>query len=328
MASKAEELSVVKAALLKIELLQAELQDLRASTDEGFAIVGMSCRMPGGVGSPEDLWQMVASRRCVIMDPPSTRMFEIGGEDHSISNPDIAAKLRGGYVQDPYALDNRFFGISHRELLSLDPQQRCLLELTWEAFEHAGIDPETLRDSSTGVFVGITSNDYGRLLEMAGGAPERDAYFVTGNVLNTAAGRLAHTWGFRGPAISLDTACSSSLSALHLGIGSLRSGESSMAVVSGVNLIFSPVATLALQKANVISASGYCRPFDAVADGYVRSEGAGVLILKRLSDALDADDRILAVVKGSAMNHVGPSAGLTVPTESSQVDLIRRALKA
>ncbi|WP_339527629.1 beta-ketoacyl [acyl carrier protein] synthase domain-containing protein, partial [Pseudomonas sp. EL_65y_Pfl2_R96] len=328
MVSKAGELSVVKAALLEIEKLQSELYDLRSSADEGFAIVGMSCRMPGGVQSPEDLWKAVVAKRCVIMDPPSTRCFDFGGVDHSISNPDIAAKMRGGYVQDPYALDSRFFGISHRELQSLDPQQRYLLELTWEAFEHAGIDPEKLRDSSTGVFVGITSNDYGRLLEMAGSAQERDAYFVTGNVLNTAAGRIAHTWGLRGPAISLDTACSSSLSALHLGIGSLRSRESSMAIISGVNLIFSPVATLALQKANVISASGYCKPFDAAADGYVRSEGGGVLILKRLSDALDSNDRIFAVVKGTAMNHVGPSAGLTVPTESSQIDLIKRALKA
>jgi acyl transferase domain-containing protein/acyl carrier protein/short-subunit dehydrogenase len=326
MESKGVELSLVKQALLEIEALRKEVAQLKKVDGEHFAIVGMSCRLPGGIASPDELWQMVVNQQCVISTPPKTRVFMINGVDCSISNPDVFSEMRGGYVADPYGMDHHFFGISQRELLSLDPQQRHLLELTWEAFENAGIDPQGLRDSNTSVFVGITSNDFGHLLQKRGEKKDFDAYFVTGNVLNTAAGRISHTFGFRGPSLSLDTACSSSLSALHLGINSLRNKESNLAVVSGINLIFSPIVTQALQTSNVISVSGHCKPFDASADGYVRSEGGGVIIIKRLSDALESNDRIFAVVRGSSINHVGPSAGLTVPSEVSQVALVKQAL--
>jgi acyl transferase domain-containing protein len=229
-------------------------------------------------------------------------------------------------VQRPDHFDATFFGISPREAKSLDPQQRMLMEVAWEALENAGIAPADLADTQTGVFVGITMPDY---LVMQGQRIEAnaiDAYNATGGVLNSAAGRLSFFLGLHGPSMALDTACSSSLVALHLAIQSLRNGESQQALVGGVNFIGAPEMVLSMTKAHMMAPDGRCKTFDSRADGFVRGEGCGVIVLKRLSDAQAAGDRILAIIRGSAVNHGGASSGFTVPNKLAQEAVIKAAL--
>ena len=249
-------------------------------------------------------------------------------EQYYDPDPEAIDKMRtrfGGFIEDIDQFDPLFFGISPREAVSMDPQQRLLLEVSWEALERAGVAHERLAISQTGVFVGITTNEYAQLLASSGA--ELDAYFNTGNALNAAAGRLSYTLGLQGPCMAIDTACSSSLVAVHLAVMSLRLGECDQALAGGVNLILSPGGSVALSQAGMLAPDGRCKTFDASADGYVRSEGCGMVVLKRLSDAQRNGDRILALIRGSAVNQDGPSSGLTVPNGPAQQALIRQALK-
>ncbi|MFI4955505.1 MAG: type I polyketide synthase, partial [Gammaproteobacteria bacterium] len=229
----------------------------------------------------------------------------------------------GGFIEDIEYFDAAFFGISRREAEMMDPQQRLLLEITWHALENAGINPKELNESDAGVFIGATTLEYEDLLVQA---HVHNSYIATGNTLNVLSGRLSYCLGLHGPCLTLDTACSSSLTALHIASNSLHLGETSLAIVGGVNVLLSPDTFIDLSKANMLSLDGHCKVFDNKADGYVRSEGCGVVILKRLSDAVKDNDRILAVIKSSVMNQDGASSGLTVPNGVAQEKLLRAAL--
>ncbi|MFA6110155.1 MAG: SDR family NAD(P)-dependent oxidoreductase, partial [Candidatus Latescibacterota bacterium] len=295
-------------------------------TDE-IAVVGLACRFPGGADSPEALWELLRDGVDAIGPVPADRWDREALFDPNPETPGTIYARQGGFLRQIDAFDHRFFGISPREAVQLDPQQRLLLEVAWEALERAGLPPERLRGSRTGVWVGIGSNDYQHLL---GG--ERlaavDAYTGTGNALAFAAGRLAHALGLQGPAIALDTACSSSLVAVHLACQALRTGEADRALAAGVSLILSPRVAVYLSRARALSPDGRCKTFDAAADGYGRGEGCGVVVLRRLADARHDGDPVLAVIRGSAVNHDGPSGGLTVPNVHAQVALLRQALAA
>src|SRR5690606_3440857 len=222
-------------------------------------------------------------------------------------------------------VDAPFFGIAPREAVTMDPQQRLLLEVAWEALEHAGLSADRLAGSATGVFVGICNGDhFQRLLDR--GADEIDAYLASGNAHSVAAGRISYCLGLNGPALAIDTACSSSLVALHAACQSLRNGETRVALCGGVNVMCSPETTIALSKAHMLAPDGRCKTFDASADGFSRGEGCGVLVLKRLADALADRDRVLAVIRGTAVNQDGRSGGLTVPNGPAQEAVIRAAL--
>ncbi|MFP5378550.1 MAG: beta-ketoacyl synthase N-terminal-like domain-containing protein [Vicinamibacteria bacterium] len=288
-----------------------------------IAIVGIGCRFPGGDG-PDAFWEALASGRDAIDDVPPDR------ESAAFLDPDAdddvrRRQTRGAYLDDIRGFDAPFFGISPREAEALDPQQRLLLEVAWEALEHASIDPSTLAGTSTGVFVGISHADYATRLTPA----ERLAvggYLGMGNTHSTAAGRLSYVLGLAGPCLAVDTACSSSLAAVHLASASLRRGECDAALAGGVQLLVSAESTVYLSRARALSPTGRCRTFDAAADGYARGEGAGLIVLKRLDDAIAAGDRVLAVIRGSAMNHDGRTSGLTVPNGLAQEAVIRAAL--
>ena len=244
-------------------------------------------------------------------------------------DPDAAGKMYskwGGFLDDIDKFSAEFFGIAPREAMFMDPQQRLLLEVGWEALENAAIVPDRLLHSQVGVFVGLGTTDYGDLQVRDGGGAN-DAYNGTGGSHSVAAGRLSYLLGVRGPSIAVDTACSSSLATIHLAVNSLRNRESDLALAGGVNLSLCPDVNVSLCKARMLSPDGRCKTFDSSANGYVRGEGCGVVVLKRLSDALAEGDNIMAVIRGSAVNHDGRSSGLTVPSGPAQQELIRRALR-
>jgi len=281
---------------------------------EPIAIVGMGCRLPGA-GSPAEFWQLLANGVDAVRMVPSGRWRHVPGE--------IATEC-GGFLESVDRFDAAFFGISPREAAYLDPQHRLLLEVSWEALEDAGLPAGMLAGESVGVFVGVSSNDYGRML--AAGPGLQDAYSVTGNSASMAANRVSYHFDFRGPSLAVDTACSSSLVAVHLACESLRRGECQVALAGGVNLILTPEVSVTLSRAMMLSRSGRCRTFDASADGYVRGEGCGVVVLKPLSVALRDHNRVLAVVLGCAVNQDGKSNGITAPNGQAQAALIRAAL--
>ncbi|HRI53874.1 MAG TPA: SDR family NAD(P)-dependent oxidoreductase, partial [Pseudomonadota bacterium] len=292
--------------------------------DEDIAIIGMSCRLPGGVRSPEALWALLTQGRDAITEVPKQRW-----DLDAFYDPDPAAAGKiysrwGGFVDDVDRFDADFFAISQREAVSLDPQQRFLLEVSWEALERAGLPPA--RSVAGGVFIGISGSDYGSQLAHHRSPEQLDAYVATGSVTSAAAGRLAYALGFTGPAMAIDTACSSSLVALHLACQSLRQGECELALAGGVNLLLSPESSISLSRMRALSPVGRCKTFDAAADGYVRSEGCGVLVLVRLADALREGRPILAVIRGSAVNQDGRSNGFTAPSGPAQQAVIQRAL--
>ena len=294
-----------------------------AKFGQPIAIVGMACRFPGGADLAAFWEQLEAGRNTVAAVPEGQARPD--GESGTPASDAPGACLWGGYLDDIDQFDAPFFRIAPVEARPLDPQQRLLLETSWEALEEAGIDPEGLQGSRTGVFAGVSTNDYRDVLS-TGPRELADFYTITGNSHSTAIGRVAFTLGLEGPAIAVDTACSSSLVALHQAVVSLQRGESDLALAGGVNVILSPIGTEVFARAGVLSPDGRCKTFDAAADGFVRGEGCAMVVLKRLSDAEAAGDRIWAVVRGSAVNQDGASAGLTVPSGPAQERVIGEAL--
>lgn len=312
--------------LTLLQQARRQLEIERTRRSEPVAIVGMACRLPGGVASPAQLWNLVLNQVDATGEVPLDRWDAEALYDPDPSVPGKAYVRRGAFLEGIDGFDPQVFGISPREALGLDPQQRLLLELTWEALENANIPADSLNGSATGVWVGLCFDDYSRRSLMSGDLGLIDAYNALGNTRSVAAGRIAYVFGLHGPAIQLDTACSSSLVAIHLAIQSLRAGECDLALVAGVNLMLSPETTIGLCKLNALSRDGRCKTFDASADGYARGEGCGVVVLKRLSDARAAGDHVSAVVRGTAVNHDGRSNGLTAPNGAAQESVIRAAL--
>ncbi|WKZ47475.1 MAG: type I polyketide synthase [Anaerolineales bacterium] len=317
----------LKSALSAIQKLRSQVETLKQVQTEPIAVIGIGCRYPGNANDPESFWQMLVNGVDAITEIPPDRWDVNSYYDSAPQSPGKISTRWGGFLRDVDQFDAHFFGVSPREAISMDPQQRLLLEVSWHALEHANQDPVSLGGSQTGVFVGVTTNDYLTLQNSRLEPSQIDAYRLTGNALNGVAGRLSYSLGFHGPTMSLDTACSSSLVAVHLACQSLRNRECDLALSGGVNLILSPEYSISASKANMLAQDGRCKTFDARADGFVRSEGCGVVVLKRLSDALADGDSVLAVIQGSAVNHGGFSSGLTVPNKHAQEALIRSALK-
>jgi len=312
--------------LTALKEASARLQAVELARSEPIAVIGVGCRFPGGAVDPRTYWRLLCEGVDAVREVPAERWDVEAYYDPVPETPGKTYSRCGGFLDDVDMFDPHFFGISPREAISMDPQHRLLLEVSWEALEHAGQVWRREAGQNTGVYVGITTNEYAQLHSPAGDFRNIDTYFTTGNTLNAAAGRLAYTFGFQGPTLAVDTACSSSLVAVHLACQSLRNRECDAALAGGVNLVLSPGGTIALSKIKMLSPHGRCKTFDHEADGMTRGEGCGMVVLKRCLDALRDGDRILALVRGSAINQDGPSAGFTVPNGTAQEALIRRAL--
>ncbi len=316
---------LMQQALLELRDLKAKVATMERAKREPIAIIGMGCRFPQA-DTPARFWQLLRDGVDAIGAIPAERWDVDAYYD---ANPEAADKMyvrQGGYLQDVYAFDPAFFGIPPREVATMDPQQRILLEVCWEALEDAGIAPGSLAQSETGVYIGYMNRDYVHHMGEVDPRRKTDPYTLTGNSFSFVAGRISYLLGLQGPSMVLATACSSSLVSVHLACQALRAGECTMALAGGVNLILHPAANVMLSKLRAISADGRCKSFDAAADGYGRGEGCGIVVLKRLTDALADGDPILGTIRGSAVNHDGPSAGLTVPNGAAQEKLLRKAL--
>jgi malonyl CoA-acyl carrier protein transacylase len=318
-------LSPLKQALLALEDLQARLAKSESGRTEPIAIIGMGCRFPGA-GNTAEFWSLLRNGEDKVREVPASR-WKI--DDYYDPDADVAGKMStrwGGFLDEVDQFDAEFFGISPREAASMDPQQRLLLEVAWEALEDAGQGPRELSACQTGVFVGVTGDEYAQLFHRQQDLSVFNAYFASGIARSVAGGRVSYTLGIQGPNLSIDTACSSSLVAVHTACLNLRMGECRMALAGGVNVILSPEIGIAFSKAHMMAADGRCKAFDSRADGFVRAEGCGVMVLKRLSDAQADGDRILALIRGSSVNQDGRSSGLTVPNRRAQEAVIRQAL--
>ena len=307
---------VLRRALVEIRSLKEKLAaaEKRAVSSEPVAVVGIGCRFAGGIDSPAAFWRALMDGRDTVAARPATRWRAT----------DSRAPVNGAFLDDVEGFDARFFGIAPREAAAMDPQHRLLLEVTWEAFEHAAIDPHTLAGSRTGVFIGLATNDYARRVP----PDSLDRYFGVGSSPAVASGRIAYLLDLRGPCLTLDTACSSSLVAVHYAMRALRDRDCDTAIAGGVSLMLGPELGDSFAESGMLAADGRCKTFDARADGYGRGEGAGTVVLRRLSDAVQAGDRVLAVLRGSAINQDGRSAGLTAPNGPAQTALIKTALEA
>jgi acyl transferase domain-containing protein len=318
--------NALRRALSALEQMQARLDAAEQARHQPIAVIGMGCRFPGGVTDAESFWQLLTSGGDAVREVPADRWDVDAYYDPDPDAPGKIASRFGAFIDGIDRFDPSLFGITPREAIGMDPQQRLLLEVGWEALENAGVAPDSLSGSATGVFVGIVNSDYKQLARECDGLDQFGAYFSSGNANSIASGRLSYLLGLQGPSVSIDTACSSSLVAVHLAVQSLRSGECRLALAGGVNAILAPESSIAISKYRMLAPDGRCKTFDAAADGFTRGEGCGVVVLKRLSDALADGDRVLAVVRGSGVNQDGPSSGLTAPSGPAQEAVIRAAL--
>ncbi len=319
--------SSLRRALVALKEMGAKVEAMERAQTEPIAIIGIGCRFPAGADTPEAFWELLISGTDATSEIPATR-WDV--DAYYNPDPDVPGKMythRGSFLEEVDNFDPQFFGISPREAESMDPQQRLLLEVSWEALEKAGQAPDKLADTQTGVFVGISTNDFATMLSQSVEYSQIDPYTGTGSAFCVASGRLSYVLGLRGPNLAVDTACSSSLVTVHLACQNLRAGKCNLALAGGVNLLLSPDPMIYLSKVQALSPDGRCKTFDAAADGYGRGEGCGMIVLKRLSDALADGDNIVALIRGSAVNHDGRSSGLTVPNSAAQQELINDALR-
>ncbi len=320
------ELSPVKRALAEIRNLRARVNELENGSAEPIAIVGLGLRLPGGVADEASFWNLLVEGRDAIGEVPLDRWDWRSYSDEGRASVGTAVSRFGGFLDHPEEFDAGFFGIAPREAVMMDPQHRLVLEIAWEALENAGYASAALQGSNTGIFLGIGNHDYAR--HTMGDPDAIDAYVGSGNAPAMVAGRLSYVLGLHGPSFAIDTSCSSSLVAVHEACASLRAGECQMALVGGVNLMLLPEAHVALSRAQMMAPDGRCKVFDDGANGYVRSEGGCVVVLKKFSSAVADGDRVLAIIRGSAVNHDGRSGGLTAPSGPAQIAVIRRALES
>jgi len=323
LAERLKSMTPLQRAVYALKETQARLDAIQRRRSEPIAIVGMACRFPGGAVDPESFWRLLCDRVDAVREVPPDRWDVDAFYDPDPAAPGKMCTRWGGFLDGIDLFDNHFFGISDREAARMDPQQRLLMETAWEALEDAGIPPETIRGRRIGVFIGLAQSEYAFML--VNDIEQTDAYVATGTSLCLAANRLSFLYGLHGPSLTLDTACSSSLVALHMACQHIRNGDCEAALVGGANLLLSPIGTINLTKSGFCATDGRVRAFDADATGYVRSEGAGLIVIKPLEDALKNNDPILAVIRSSAVNQNGTSNGLTAPSRAAQEQVLREA---